>query len=242
MGRGRDSAKALAALVLGACAATGAPPAGVDPQLGCSMPLQPPPSAALAWPEPLPPAAADVPTLFKGLIVGSWTPDAPGDFEQAWVDEAGLRSVKGGEQASRRVWRGFATAEPAVPVSHLAPERDGEAVAYLYSLLMRATLPADQQLDAAAVLHVRHRGRLRAWFDGRQVLDAPAPPGDGWGEARVPVTLTGAYDVLLLKCGSGSAAFGTSPDVEVRVSAADGSALPGVTWNSMRPGGIPTDL
>jgi hypothetical protein len=241
MDRGRASATALAALLLGACAATGSAPAGAEPHLGYDLPLQPPP-APLAWPDPLPPAAEDVPTLFKGLIVGRWTPDAPGDFEQAWVDEAGLRSVMGGEHAARRVWRGFATSAPAVPVEHLAPAREGESVAYLYSLLMRATLPEDQRRDAAGVLHVRHRGRLRAWYDGRRVLDAPAPAGGGWGEARVPVTLTGAYDVLLLKCGSGSPDFGPSPDVEVRVSAADGSALPGVTWNSMRPGSLPTDL
>lgn len=239
----RLAAAALLALSLSAC---GAP---AQPAHGAQAPVEPaapepaaPPPAPLAWPDPLPPAAADVPTLFKGLVVGSWTPDVAGDFAQAWVDEAGLRSVKGGEQAARRVWRGFATSAPAVPLSTLAPERAGEAVAYLYSLLMRATLPEDRQRDTAAVLHVRHRGRLRARFDGRLVLDAPAPAGEVWGEARVPVTLTGAYDVLLLKCGSGSAAFGPSPDVEVRVSAADGSALPGVTWNTMRPGGLPTDL
>ncbi len=242
----RHATACLLALALAACDGPAAEPAQSSPQSAPSASLpSPDPAPALAplaWPDPLPAAAADVPTLFKGLLIGTWTPDTPGDFDQAWVDEHGLRSVKGGEHASRRAWHGFTAATPFVPVQQLVAARAGESVAYLYSLVMRASLLDLEPPDVAAALHVRHRGRLRAFYDGRLVLDAPAQPGSAWGEARVPVTLTGPYDVLLLKCGSGSPALGPSPDVEARVSAADGSALAGLTWNSMRPGGLPTDL
>jgi hypothetical protein len=92
------------------------------------------------------------------------------------------------------------------------------------------------------VLHLRHRGRVRVRLDGRLVLDEPAPPVGGWREARAAVTLTGPYDVLLAKVGRGDDELGHSMDLEVRVSAADGSPLPGQDWNSMRPPGMPSDL
>lgn len=219
----RSALSLLAALALGACTATGEPPA-----------------APPAWPDPLPAARPGVPALHKGLAIGTWAPDAPGDFDQAWVDEAGLRSVAGGEPAARRVWRGFG-ASGAVPLDALLGPRDGEAVAYAFALVQRARIDHPAPVDTAAVLHLRHRGRLRAWFEGRLVLDAPPAAGDGWAEARVPVLLSGAFDVLLLKCGRGSPAFGAALDVEVRLSAADGAALPDMTWNTMRPPGLPGD-
>ena len=69
----------------------------------------------------------------------------------------------------------------------------------------------------------------------------PAAPGE-WSEASAPVVLTDPYDVLLLKLGRGSDELGESLDVEVRVSAPDGSAIPGQGWNTMRPPGLPSDL
>lgn len=214
----------LAALALGACTATGGAPAAPAP----------------AWPDPLPPAQPGVPAMHKGLAIGTWAPDAPGDFDQAWIDEAGLHSVAGGEPAARRVWRGFG-ATGAVPLEALLGAREGEAVAYVFALVQRAGLELPPPVDTAAVLHLRHRGRLRAWFEGRLAVDAPPPADGGWAEARVPVLLSGPFDVLLLKCGRGSPAFGAALDVEVRLSAADGTPLPDVTWNTIRPPGLPVE-
>lgn len=213
------------------------------PLSGCGAPEPAAPAAGppLAWPNPLPPAAPEVPTLNKGLAVGTWAPDAAGDFTQSWLDEAALRKVMTNDPAGRRVWRGFTAAPGAVPLDALLGQRTGEEVAYLYSLVQRASALVADYPDVPAVLHVRHRGRVRAWFDGRMVLDEP--PADGArAETRAHVVLTGPFDVLLLKCGRGSPALGGSLDVEVRLSAPDGTPLPGTHWNSMRPGDLPTDL
>jgi hypothetical protein len=225
------AALALLAL-LAACGSTTneppAPPAGTPPPV-------------LAWPDPLPPASPDALPLGKGLAVGTWEPAAPGDFAEAFVDEAGLRVVFTNAKAGRRTWRGFAGSGGRVPLDALLGQRAGEEVAYVYSLVQRATATATEYPDAAAVLHLRHRGRVRAWFDGRLVLDE-APAADGWRETRVPVVLTGPFDVLLLKCGRGSPALGASLDVELRISAPDGTPLPGAAFNSMRPGDLPSDI
>ena len=120
-------------------------------------------------------------------------------------------------------------------------DREGPAIAYVFVLVARKPVDGEFE-DQDAVLHVRHRGRLAARLDGKLILDlAPAAPGE-WAEARVPVVLTDPYDVLLLKLGRGSDELGESLDVEVRVSAPDGSAIPGQSWNTMRPPGLPSDL
>jgi len=201
--------------------------------------VAPPVAAPLAWPDPLPAFATDAALLQKGLLVGTWAADEPADFERSWIDESALRVVFTGESAGRRKWRGFAAGSETVPVDSLLNDREGGAISYVYSLLSRPT-PPEGIADEAAVLHVRHHGRLRAWWDGKLVIDAPAPLA-GWAELRVPVTLTGPYDVLLLKLARGQG-FGPSMEFSVRASAADGSALPGQAWKTMRPPGIPTDL
>lgn len=124
-------------------------------------------------------------------------------------------------------------------VDSLLSDRTGPAVGYLFSLVARTGGGPDLE-DAPAVLHVRHRGRLRAFFDGLPLLDLPAPATGTRGEARAPVVLSSLYSVLLLKLGRGDAALGSSMHVEVRVSAPDGSPLPGQTWNTMRPGVLPS--
>ncbi len=184
-------------------------------------------------------AAPDVPWLQKGLIVGTWAAEAPSDFEHSWLDESALRVVFTGEAAGRRKWRGFASAGDSVPVDSLLKDREGGAMAYLYSLLSRPT-PPEGIADEAAVLHVRHKGRLRAWWDGALVLDAQAPT-DGWAESRAPVPLTGPYDVLLLKIARGPG-LGSSMDFSVQVSATDGHPILDQAWKTMRPPSLPTDL
>jgi len=231
--RATVAAARLAAILalLAGCAA----PAGGTP---AEQPEAPPP---LLWPDPLPPPAPAVPSLSKGLAAGTWAPAVVGDFDEAFFDEAGLRVAFTNDHAGRRVWRGFSVASGPVQLDGLLGSRTGEEVAYLYSLVQRSTAAVTDYPDVAAVLHVRHSGRVRAWFDGRVVLDEP-PAAGGPAEARAPVVLTGPFDVLLVKCGRGSPALGDSMDVEVRLSAPDGTPLAGATWNSMRPGDIPTDL
>jgi len=242
---------ALAALLLGACAAgdsqAAAPgasrataPASQAPPVPPAAPAAPatskpaPSPADFQWPDPLPAPADAVPTLFKGLIIGSWEPDAEKGFDQEWIDERGLREAWTKSSASRRTWKGFAASAPAVPVDSLLDDREGPAVGYVFSLVARSDGdPAVE--DAAAVLHVRHRGRVKVFVDGLPAIDAPAPAFGWWGEARAPIVLTGPYTVVLLKLGRGSAALGESMDVEVRVSAPDGSPLPRQSWNTMRP-------
>jgi hypothetical protein len=188
-----------------------------------------------------PPAADNAPTPPKGMIIGSWKPDAELGFEKQWVDEEGLHSAFTKDKASRRIWSGFTCQEAVMPLDILVRDREGPAIAYVFVLVARH--PVDGVFeDQDAVLHVRHRGRLAARLDGKLVLDLPpAAPGE-WAEARVPVVLTDPYDVLLLKLGRGSDELGESLDVEVRVSAPDGSAIPGQSWNTMRPPGLPSDL
>ena len=250
-------ALALAALLLGACAADDARPAAPAPRAAAPStpsaepaaapaPAAPSPQAAPAaakparpvsdfqWPDPLPPAAVGVPTLFKGMIIGSWTPEGEAGFDHEWVDERGLREAWTKTGASRRMWKGFQVGSPTVSADALLDDREGPAVGYVFSLVARSHGdPAVE--DAPAVLHVRHRGRVRVFVDGMPTIDAAAPAAGAWAEERKPIVLSGPYTVLLLKLGRGSAELGSSMDVEVRVSNPDGSALPDQSWNTMRP-------
>ena len=120
-------------------------------------------------------------------------------------------------------------------------------MAYVYTLLSRAPVTEDPFAegafpDADAVLHVRHRGRIRVRVDGQVVLEAEPPTPGEWGLASAPFLMTRAYDVFLVKSGRGSEELGDSMDFELRVSDPSGAALPGQTWNTMRPPGKPSDL
>jgi len=198
-------------------------------------------AAAPQWPDPLPAHVAEVSHLHKGLVVGSWTPDEQAGFDREWLDEAALREVFTMEKAGRRGWRGFAASDATIPIDSLLTDRTGAMIGYMYSLLARA--PEDGAfVDEPAVMHVRHRGRVRIRLDGRVVVDEPPSPDGSWREVRVAVTLTDPYDVVLAKVGRGNAGLGASMNLQIRVSAPDGSPLPGQGWNSMRPPGLPTDL
>jgi hypothetical protein len=194
-----------------------------------------------APPAELPPCDPGAPFLHKGLVVGSWTPRDDAAFDESWLDEADLVQAFTKERVGRRSWRGFTSGDAALKIDALLDDREGPAVGYLFSLVARASLDRTAA-DVDAVLHVRHRGRLTAWLDGRLVLDEAAPDDGTWGEVRTLVRLTGPYDVLLLKLGRGSPALGGSMNVEVRLSDLGGSPLDGQTWNTMRPPGLPTDL
>lgn len=191
-----------------------------------------------------PPWPVDAEPLAKGMLAGSWAPGEEG-FDQAWIDEVGQVQAFTNWRAGRRRWRGIATKGDALAVDVLIRDRTGPAVAYVFTLVQRSIGdPADPRIpdDAQAVLHIRHRGRLRAWFDGRLVADAPAPPPGEVGLIQVPVVLSSIYDVLLLKLGRGSPELGESMDVEARLSDLQGRPLEGQRWNSMRSAEMPSDL
>jgi hypothetical protein len=187
----------------------------------------------MQWPDPLPPYAEDVPTLSKGLAIGTWAPDDALGFDKSWLDETDLTEAWAKEKVERRVWRGFSVGGAEVNVDALLNDRTGPAVGYLYSVSGRGLLePAVE--DLPAVLHVRHRGRLQLWFDGKPILDEPAPGTGQQHQTRVPVELRGRYSILLAKCGRGDASLGDSMAVEFRLSHADGTPIEGQSWSAMR--------
>jgi hypothetical protein len=198
------------------------------------------PPEPMEWPDPLPPVSETAPALMKGLVVGSWAPDGPLGFDEAWLDEAGLTQAWAKDKVGRRVWRAFSVSEPIARLDILLKDRPGPSVGYLYSISQRG-LAVPGVADMPAVLHVRHRGRLRLWFDGEAVVDAPAPEAGAWGEARVPVTLRGRYSLLLAKCGRCDPTLGDSMDLEVRLSRPDGAPVESQSWSSMRTPGLYPD-
>ena len=195
-----------------------------------------------SFPANLPGMPADGTPLNKGLVAGSWPPDPELGFDKPWLDEAATVQVWTNERVARRPWRGMTSGGETVPVDALLRDREGPAIGYVFSLLARRPPGGGLAPDAAAVLHVRHRGRLKLWFDGRLVLDAQPAPGVAPALEHVPVVLTGPYDIVLLKLGRGSEELGPSMDVEVRVSDLAGRALGEMIWTTMRTPGLPSDL
>ncbi len=199
------------------------------------------PTGSAANTADLPRASSACPPLAKGLVVGTWTPPEDSGFEQTWIDEAGLRETFTKQKAGRRAWRGFGSASDETLVDALLNDREGPAVGYLFTLVQRMGEDGEWP-DRDAVLHLRHRGRVSAHFDGALIVDAPAPRAGTWGEVRIPVRLTGAFDVVLLKLGRGAPQLGDSMNVDLRISNPDGSPMDGQGWNTMRPSGFPSDI
>ncbi len=188
----------------------------------------------------LPPASSDALTPPKGLLIGGWKlADSESFAKRRWLDEEGLREAFTKERVHRRTWSGFTTETAELPIERLLDAGAGPRVGYLYVLIMREDKSGDFG-PVDGTLHIKHGGRMRAWVDGRLLADAPPPDGE-WSEVRTPVTMTGPYDVVLLKLGRGGD-LGRTMNVEMRVTAPDGSAIPGVSWYTMRPPGRPSDL
>lgn len=196
-----------------------------------------PPIDSLPWPD-------DAPRLAKALYVGTWSVKPPEGFDRAWIDEAGLVETYSKRAAGRRQWSGLSASGDVLRVNDLLRDREGPAMAYAYTLVQRFGIPglAPEAAwpDVDAVLHLRHRGRVRAWFDGEVVIDVEATEDGSWQHVRAPVTLTRGFDVLLLKLGRGGE-LGPSFDVEVCLTARDGSPVERQSWNTMRPSGFLDD-
>jgi len=198
-----------------------------------------PGSPLAAWP-------VDATPMEKALIAGSWRIDEQNDFEREWIDEQALRVAYTNRRAGRRKWMGIRGDSDVLPVDALIRDREGPAVAYVYALVQR-DVPEPFEPDAyefplAAVLHLRHRGRARLWLDGERVLDVPAPPPGEVGQAAALVTLTDAFDVILVKIARGSPELGHSMDLQIRLSLPNGAAIPQQLFNTMRPSHLPPDI
>lgn len=194
-----------------------------------------------AWPDPLPAASPEVAAARRAVVIGTWTPADPARFDEAWVDEVGLREVFTGRRHSRRVWQGISGATDVLPLDTLLSGREGPAVAYAYLLSTR--IPRDEHplADAPAILHARHRGRIQVRVDGALVLDALPPAPGTWGEARAPIVLTDTYDVVLVKVGRGLVAEDAFA-LELRLSDAAGAPIPFQDWRVVRSPDYPSDL
>jgi hypothetical protein len=193
----------------------------------------------------LPPWPKEAPALSRALVAGSWTVDADHPFDEARIDEPGLRVAYTRRRAERRMWQGLRGDADHVPLDHFIRDREGPLFAYLYALVQRdvpdPTAPGAFD-TIPAVLHVRHRGRARVWYDGELVLDLAAPRDGKPATAAVAVQLTDAFDVILAKLGRGSSSLGMSLDLELRLSGPDGSPLPYQEFNTMRPSHLPPDV
>lgn len=245
------------ALTFGACSEPAAPdapdtpdtpPAEVaapDAQSAATDPAAPetptPPDDDVAdagGPPPvLPIAGPDTVWMRKGLMIGTWSLDPELGLDEEWFDEAGLRETFTKVRVKRREWRGFATQSPLVPLDILMDRKPGPIFGYVYGLVQRNRLDATWP-DEEAVIHLTHRGPVKGWFDGELIFNEPDPIG-GVATARATVTLTDAYDVLLLKLSSDE---GESMNIEVGMTDLEGGPIEAMTWNTVRIPGIPREI
>lgn len=197
---------------------------------------------------PLPGWPEGAASAIKALYAGSWTPDGAEGFDEQWIDEAALVETYTMRRAGRRFWSGLRSADGVLPVNVLVHDREGPAVTYLYVLNYRrpddpsADMTTLEYDDEPAVLHLRYRGRARLLFDGEVVIDVPAPPAGEVGEARAAVTMTGGFDVVLVKLGRGSNELGWSFDCELRMSDLQGEKIDKQGWNTMRASDVLSEL
>jgi hypothetical protein len=181
----------------------------------------------LAWPSDAKPAV-------KAVFAGSWAPREPLGFDQTWFDEAALMELPANRLAGRRKWHGITSSGQRMLVDAQIRDRDGPAMAYTWWLLTWDEIVGPPEADLPAVIHFRHRGRVRLWFDGQLLIDeGPTEDGD-WQTLRRAVTLTGSDDVFLVKSARGSPELGSSADFELCVSTPEGDAFAGQIWQTVR--------
>ncbi len=183
------------------------------------------------------PAQPDARWMQKGLVIGSWSLDPALGLDEAWIDEEELREAFTKDRVKRREWKGFSSQTARVPIDNLMQKKPGPIFGYIYALVQR-NRPDQTWPDEEAVLHITHHGPMKAWFDGRPVFDEDTPSGTS-NTVRMRVTLTDAYDVVLIKVGSPA---GESLDVTVVLSDLSGKAIDFMAWNTVRIPGIPRDI
>lgn len=187
--------------------------------------------------ERMPKPGPDAVWLEKGLMIGTWSMHPELGMDEAWIDEEGLRETFTKVRVKRREWRGFGAESKLIPLDLLMKRKEGPIFGYVYSLVQRNRQDGVWP-DEQAVLHVTYRGPIKAWFDGELLFDLGEPLGSV-ATARVPVVLTDAYDVLLLKLGADD---GTSMNIEVALTDPEGGAIEAMTWNTVRIPGIPREI
>ena len=185
------------------------------------------PRLELPWPTETKPAV-------KAVVAGTWAPTGPAGFDEQWIDEANQTSIPKNRRAGRRQWRGTVSQGHEMLLDTVA-KRKGPAVAYAWMLVTWNDLvgPPEEPLDA--VLHLRHRGRIRIYLDGEVIVDEP-PPAAGQGELaqlQVPIQLDGNEDILLFKCARGSPELGPSMNFEMHVSTPESGQIEGQIWQTI---------
>lgn len=232
-------AVAVACLACGSSRSGETPVSGAsvsDPQAADPPAVEPEPAVAktptidladMPWP-------ADPRPAVKAVFAGSWEPREPLGFDQTWFDEAALLALPANQLAGRRKWRGMTSAGERMLVDAQIRDRDGPAIAYSWWLLTWDEIVGPPKMDVPAVIHFRHCGRVRLWFDGELLIDEQPTPDGTWRTFRRAVTLTGSDDVFLVKSARGSPELGPTADFELLVSTPDGGALPGQIWQTVR--------
>lgn len=231
-------AKAPSPAVMPAAQAAPASSDGAGPTSASTWPADAPALLEVPWP-------VDAPDLLKGLVAGSWPPTGEAGFDEPWIDETGVRVAYTGRRAGRRKWSGLRGTLAVLPVNDSMKDRTGPAVAYAFTLVQRnrpEPFEPGAFPDEPVVLHLRYQGRLRLWKDGELIADLQAPANGGVAEAKVPLVLTDAFDVLLFKLGRGSRELGTSFDLQARLSTPWGDAVQFQDWNTMRPSHLPPEV
>lgn len=197
------------------------------------------PTGPVAWPSRSAP-------MLRALYAGTWAPHEEDGFAHSWFDESALQETYSMRRAGRRVWKGISGSK-LMRIDALATDRADPLEAYLYAISSR---PPTNGLDAfaegayddaEAILHLRHHGRVRAWWDSELVLDEDGTQDEAPRHSQVRVPLTDAFDVLVLKLGRGPE-FGSSIDIDVRLSALDGEPLPGQDFMPRRKNEYPREI
>jgi hypothetical protein len=181
----------------------------------------------MPWPTEAAPAV-------KALFAGSWEPREPLGFDQTWFDEADMLSVPESRLAGRRTWRGVTSQGARMLVDPQIRDRTGPAIAYTWWMLTWDEVVGPPDTDLPAVIHFRHSGRVRVWFDGQLIIDETPTEDGSWNTLRRAVELTGSDDVFLVKSARGGPELGPTADFELCVTTPGGGAFPGQIWQTVR--------
>ncbi len=207
-------------------AATDEPAAPADVADALAPPVDAPPPDTLPWP-------VDCPPWVKAQYAGSWSWRAEDGFDRTWFDEAGLLAIPKSRLAGRRKWQGVQS-DGDVMLVDVRLGRPEPAMAYVWALVTWDEIVGPPAEPVPAVIHLRHRGRIRVWLDGELLVDEPPAPDGEPRTIRRAVHLTGSDDVLLAKVGRGNAQLGPTADFELRVSTPAGERVDGQIWQTVR--------
>ena len=210
-----------------------ATPADQEPEANgvlAEPPADAPPAPTLdemPWPE-------DCPPVHKAIFAGGWDVKPPVGFDRALFDEAAMLAIPENRHAGRRPWRGVTTDGDVMLIDPQIKDRPGPAMAYVWCLLTWNEIVGVPETELPAVVHLRHRGRIKIWVEGQLLFDEQPDAEGSWQTKRSTLTLSGADDAILVKCARGSPELGPSANFELRVSTPEGAPHPGQIWQTVR--------